>query len=57
MTKEFPMRALYCLLLICSLLPLSGCADLNISNPFETIVILRIISPIVFIFIQFGFIH
>ena len=30
------MRALYCLLLICSLLPLSGCADLNISNPFET---------------------
>ena len=36
MTKEFPMRALYCLLLICSLLPLSGCADLNISNPFET---------------------
>ena len=36
MTKAFPMRALYCLLLICSLLPLSGCADLNISNPFET---------------------
>ena len=30
------MRALYCLLLICSLLPLSGCAELNISNPFET---------------------
>lgn len=30
------MRALYCLLLVCALLPLSGCADLNISNPFET---------------------
>ena len=30
------MRALYCLLLICALLPLSGCAELNISNPFET---------------------
>ena len=30
------MRALYCLLLICSLLALSGCAELNISNPFET---------------------
>lgn len=30
------MRALYCLLLICSLLPPFGCADLNISNPFET---------------------
>ena len=30
------MRALYCLLLFCSLLPLSGCAELNISNPFET---------------------
>ena len=32
MTKEFPMRALYCLLLICSLLPLSGCAELNIAG-------------------------
>ncbi len=30
------MRALCCLLLVCALLPLSGCADLNISNPFET---------------------
>lgn len=29
------MRALCCLLLACLLLPISGCAELNISNPFE----------------------
>ena len=30
------MRAICCLLLLCALLPLQGCADLNIPNPFES---------------------
>ena len=36
MTKESPMRALCNVLLITLLLSLTGCADLDIPNPFET---------------------